>query len=310
MENQKEMENKNNQTPFVITVNGETDSSLLRLVVGVFRAAIQERQKQDPIFAEQMTVLVPIVADSTNLNGGFPCYFLRDWLEDQSCNSSIESSEKLLFFEEIQHSFSQAWSRESFLFQEVSTIDFFVDRRDRSNTKKSVNLFEDSNQSHFITRRGNKNDCFQLLEKIITEARYWAKQISAGYMQVDSEKIWEKSGFSPETPTAMTEHPDKTTTQQNEPKTETMDALLRSLDLSYSQDVSVFEQAMKAALFDLFSGKPSDDWHEWLLGCFVTGMQARLPEVALIWEQCGKQQTKSGEHVAQRNWNQFQVRND
>lgn len=63
-----------------------------------------------------------------------------------------------------------------------------------------------------------------------------------------------------------------------------MGSFLAEMDLNYDPDFEVFEEASKTAIFELFGDKEENDWNVFLLGCFLTGFQARLPEVRTMWE--------------------------
>lgn len=65
---------------------------------------------------------------------------------------------------------------------------------------------------------------------------------------------------------------------------EKMGTILDSMDLNYAPDFAVFDQVITTATRDLFNEKPADEWHAWLLGCLVTGMQARIAEAGTMWQ--------------------------
>jgi len=60
--------------------------------------------------------------------------------------------------------------------------------------------------------------------------------------------------------------------------------MFEELDLGLDADFEAFQGAMRRALKDLFAGKKTSPWNNYLASCLVSGMLTRLPELSEVLE--------------------------
>lgn len=260
----------------VACVYGTDDRYLVPMVSSLLHAIIRGKCNVEKIKPSiSVYSLVPEITKNTMIER--TKYILEEWTYGASYESfgfTKKDNFRALICDSLER---EQWTLAAFLQKEIIPdlvvicddfqIQLFAQDWESRILERVHPLFEDSSEVSKVIESHSMTEKIGYIDAIVKELKRIVWSIFS--------TIWEKWKNAER---------DKVVKLHEEPKKEGMLEIIEELDLNYNPDFEVFEDVVRTASRELFAGKPINDWYAWLLGCLVTGIQARIPEASTVWE--------------------------